>query len=91
MNDTPMAVMRGASRVDRRSGRYATRSMATLRAAVVSIVRTKTSGSRVTSCQPVSVFVTPSSVNQAREMKRPSMKTSPWAKLMSSMMPYTIV
>src|SRR5204863_9806275 len=65
--------------------------MPTLSAAVVSIVRRKTSGSTVTSCQPVSGVVTPRSVNQASEMKRPSMKTSPWAKLMSSMMPYTIV
>ena len=33
----------------------------------------------------------PSSVNQHSEMNRPSMNTSPWAKLISSMMPYTIV
>ena len=65
--------------------------MVTLSAAVVSMVSTNTSGSRVTSCQPVSAPVTPSRANHASEMKRPSMKTSPWAKLMSSMMPYTIV
>ena len=65
--------------------------MATLRAAVVSMVSANTSGRIVTSCQPTSVFVTPSSANHESEMKRPSMKTSPCAKLMSSMMPYTIV
>jgi hypothetical protein len=61
--------------------------MATLSAAVVSMVSTNTSGSTVTSCQPPSVPVTPSSANHASEMNRPSMKTSPCAKLMSSMMP----
>ena len=65
--------------------------MATLRAAVLAMVRMKTSGRIVTSCQPVRVLVTPSSVNHDSEMNRPSMKTSPWAKLISSMMPYTIV
>src|SRR5262245_32886139 len=65
--------------------------MATLSAAVLAMVRTKTRGRIVTSCQPVSVLLTPSSANHDSEMKRPSMKTSPWAKLISSMMPYTIV
>ena len=55
------------------------------------MVRMKTSGRIVTSCQPVRVLVTPSNVNQVSEMNSPSMKTSPWAKLISSMMPYTIV
>ena len=65
--------------------------MATLRAAVVTMVARNTSGRTVTSCQPGSVRATPSSVKQVSEMKRPSMNTSPWAKLISSMMPYTIV
>jgi hypothetical protein len=61
--------------------------MTTLRIAVESIVRRKTSGSSVSSCQPVRAFDTPSRVNHASEMNSPSMKTSPWAKLISSMMP----
>ena len=45
MNETPMAVISGARRKACRRGRYATRSMATLMAPVVSMVATNTSGS----------------------------------------------
>ena len=53
----------------------------------MSIVRTNTSGRIVKSSQPVSVFVVPRSTNHESETNRPSMNTSPCAKLMSSMIP----
>ena len=86
---TPMAVMSGASFGARRSGRYARRSISAPSRAITPIVSAKSTST----LKPRSgTFVMlPSLPKRLLLMnmatKEPTMKTSPWAKLISSMMP----
>ena len=78
----PIAEISGASRNEPRSGRYATRSIekpytAQSAAATMNAARIP-SGTEV---KPVSA------VSTMMPMKAPTMKTSPWAKLIMPMMP----
>ena len=89
MKLTPMAVMRGASRGARRSGRYASRSISAPTIAITPIVRAKS-----TSTLPArrGMFVMAPSLPKRLLLmnmatNEPTMKTSPWAKLINSMMP----
>jgi len=84
-----MAVMSGASRGARRSGRYATRSSAyptSMHTGMAARPPTSTiaSGGQPR-CAPASALMTES------DTIAPIITTSPCAKLMSWMMPYTIV
>ncbi len=86
-NDIPMAVISGARRGALRSGRYATRSIATLIPPMTSI----TTGNTTSKARRLMTVKVPSVIaNNPRRvvpMYAPSVNTSPWAKLISSMMP----
>ena len=89
MNDTPIAVMSGATRGAWRSGRYTRRSMLTFRNPMIGIVnasaaRTKKMSGMTWSTGPVCPKTPPM---RTTDRNAPSMKISPWAKLMSSMIP----
>ena len=82
--DMPMAVMSGARRNDSRNGRYATRSTVQPQTAVstIAMMSTRRSASG-TAVIPIVV----SARNAIKAMNAPTMKTSPWAKLIMPMMP----
>ncbi len=78
MNDTPMAVMRGASRGACRSGRYANRSMTTPTTPMISIVTTNTSRSTPASSMGLPTGpLKPSLMINEYATNDPIMKTSP--------------
>jgi hypothetical protein len=87
MNDMPTAVINGASLGALRNGRYATRSIITLSTPEAAIatnrVRNRPKNSRITDVSCVS----PMKPKNAAVANEPIMKTSPWAKLISSTMP----
>jgi hypothetical protein len=88
MNDMPTAVIRGASLGAPRNGRYATRSIITLRLPLVSIATSSDASRPMTSPTIAVCSVSPiTPQNQAAVTSEPIMKTSPCAKLISSMMP----
>ena len=91
MNDIPIAVISGARRGALRSGRYATRSMVTLIPPMISITAGKTSSSAITLVSVSESPLTAKKPSSAEPMNALSVKMSPCAKLISSMMPYTIV
>jgi hypothetical protein len=88
-NDTPIAVMRGASRGESRSLRYATSSMTTptIPAPIIDSGKTMASASS----RPPKLLAASESRWNTPEMKtakKPAaVKTSPCAKLINSMMP----
>ena len=83
----PIAVMSGASLGALRSGRYATRSIMTLSEPLASIdTARKPTIERMIRPVPVSAS-TPAVAQRPTATNEPIMNTSPWAKLMSSMMP----
>jgi hypothetical protein len=83
-------VISGASRGAWRRGRYANRSRLTPISGVSAAATSSTTTRATSEVLPQPKAVTPR-LKVHRPMKAPSMKTSPWAKLMSWMMPYTIV
>ena len=84
----PTAVMSGASLGAVRNGRYATRSIITLSVPLVTIATTSDASRPMTSPRIAVCSVRPMTPqNQAAVTSEPIMKTSPWAKLISSMMP----
>ncbi len=87
MNDMPIAVISGARRGALRSRRYASRSMTTPVSPHSSIETRMVSSATPISGSPCSSPETPSSERVASEKNVPSVYTSPWAKLMSSMIP----
>ena len=77
----------GASLGALRNGRYPTFSIITLIDALTNIATTSvTSRPATRPAVPVS-GVSPSGAQSAKDVKAPSMKISPWAKLISSMIP----
>src|SRR4051812_6543255 len=91
MNENPTAVIRGASLGALRSGRYATRAILTLRHPQQIIARVRVSSRPETRANPPVAIVRPSAPKSAYDANEPIMNRSPWAKLISSMMPYTSV
>ena len=94
MNATPIVVIIGAVPATCRNERRQIRSMSTPRTPVVAMVATKSTTSVPTSASPVRDFetaVTPMRFNTTSPTKVPVMKTLKWEKLISSMMPYTMV
>ena len=94
MNATPIVVIIGAVPATCRNERRQIRSMSTPRTPVVAMVATKSTTSVPTSANPVRDFetaVTPMRFNTTSPTKVPVMKTLKWEKLISSMMPYTMV
>ena len=88
MKLTPMAVIRGARRGAFRSGRYAKRSMRTPTRPITVIVNANITMSMIASLGGSSIApLTPSVDSSHSVTNEPTMKTSPWAKLISSMMP----
>ncbi len=88
MKLTPMAVISGARRGAFRSGRYAKRSIRTPTKPMTIMAKANMTTSRTTSWTgSLIVPWTPKVANSHRVTNEPTMKTSPWAKLMSSMMP----
>ncbi len=83
----PMAVINGARRGALRKGRYAMRSMVMLMPPMISI----TTGNTTTMAIRLTAVNDPSSMAKkpriAALMYPPIVNTSPWAKLISSMMP----
>ena len=90
MNDMPTAVMSGASFGARRSRRYAKRSMPTLMPLQKAIETTRASN-MMPKLRTLGSVALKRVVVTSADISVPSMKRSPWAKLMSWMMPYTIV
>ena len=91
-NETPTAPMSGAKRDLRRRGRKTTRSIPTFRNPRMSIVNSMTSSRiRITPSVKLLSFPTPNSPHKASEIKPPRVRRSPCAKLISSMIPNTIV
>ncbi len=87
MNEKPTAVISGASLGAPRNGLYATRSIITLSDALVSIETIRQTNSPPTIDSGALVIPRPSSPKSASEVSDPIMNTSPWAKLISSMIP----
>jgi hypothetical protein len=88
-SDTPSALMSGAMRGARRSGRYANRSIATPRNPQPTIAASNMRTIRIQtatlgSCAP------PSQPRTPQPMNAPTMSTSPCARLSSFRIPYTI-
>src|SRR5664280_615898 len=86
--DTPIAVISGASRGALRSGRYANRSTNTPVTTEVAIAPSRTSGRATQTLRPSDAG---RAVKTVRPPNAPTMKISPWAKLISWIMPYTMV
>jgi hypothetical protein len=91
MNEKPTAVIRGASLGALRNGRYATRSIITLSVPDAIIATTRMRRRPGTSPNVPVATVNPSVPYRPAATNEPIMKTSPWAKLISSMIPYTSV
>ena len=89
MNETPIAVISGASRGALRSGRYANRSIATPSRPITTMTIANVVTSRNTAWgTDVAEPSWPSTLVRTNiDANAPTMNTSPWAKLMSSMMP----
>ncbi len=91
----PIAEISGASFGECRSGRYASRSMATFSPAVIAIVIARVAtiwATIATGDSPAASVKMPSppdavGASSPNAMTDPIMNTSPWAKLISSMMP----
>ncbi len=88
MNDIPIAVINGASRGAPRSGRYATSSIDALSVPQKAIAITKTPKTDSQTTIPRWPSVSPKRPPaRVAESSPPSMKTSPWAKLINSRIP----
>ena len=84
----PTAVISGASLGAARSGRYATRSIITLRVPLVSIADHQRGEQPEDQPEDRRVLGKPDDCqNQMAVTSEPIMNTSPWAKLISSMIP----
>ena len=84
----PTAVISGASLGADLSGLYATRSIITFRVPLVSIATINDASNPTIRGMVAVASVSPMTPqNQAAVTSEPIMKTSPWAKLISSMIP----
>ena len=91
LNETPIAVRSGARRCRPRSGRYANRSITIPVVPMISIVARNVTINANAIPAAAMCRVAPRRVSRASATNDPAVYTSPWAKLISSMMPYTIV
>ena len=87
MKEKPTAVIRGASLGAALSGRYPTLSIITFSEPLTSIATTSVTSSPATSAAVPVSGVRPSVPHSANDVNAPIMKISPWAKLISSMIP----
>jgi hypothetical protein len=87
MNDIPIAVISGASLGALRNGRYATRSIITFSEPDASMLTTSTPPipAMITSVDDLELIPSQAQIDTATN--EPIMNTSPWAKLISSMIP----
>ena len=87
MNEKPTAVISGASLGALRSGRYATRSIRTLSEPHTSMQTIRVAISPNTSATTLDPRPSPTVAANPTAVNEPIIKTSPWAKLISSMIP----
>ena len=87
MKEKPTAVISGASLGAFRKGRYATRSIITFSTPQATIATRPATISPPRIPMPEVASPTPSVLQSRTTMNEPIMKISPWAKLISSMIP----
>ena len=83
----PTAVMSGASLGALRSGLYATRSIITFKLPVATIATISVTNRPSARPRVPVASVSPSVPYSPKDTNEPIMNTSPWAKLISSMIP----